>query len=167
MKPSTRELWIISGVLVPFSILVVLGFAWPQPSAPAPEPTRLPIEGPQAQPPPRAIGADAGPPPRLAPEARVEEAQAYPAELDVPLRAVEAEVKRCLVDQGTRAPRRVDVEVAFHPTRSGTFAEVSVRPSWQDPYLEACVEDVFAEVHWVPSGRETFTPAKFTFRLDR
>lgn len=161
-----RELAIILGVLVPFAVLVSVGWLWPSTPAPPvvqarPLPSPLPtplspfdagwleevvVSG-------RAPAPDAGP--------------SYLPHLAVPLRVVEPLVRTCFVDEQQRAPDQVSVTVSFTPTRDGGFSGVSVSTNWQNPYLTACVEDVFAETGWVPSGAETFVPAQHTFRLLR
>jgi len=160
MKP---ELWIALGVLVPFAVLVAVGLGWSTPQRP---PSTAATDADTSA----NADADAGAPvpsrPSVASTASTASTD-FPAELAAPLEAVRAEVHRCLIDQDTRAPAHVEVTVVFRPTPSGGFEGVVVKPSWQDPYLEACVEDVFAEVRWVPSGRETFALSSYTFQLAR
>lgn len=164
MRSARRELWIASGILVPFAALVLVGLAWTRPA-------REPADGAPTTkvPPPAPVTAVGLTSPVSSVDASVPldatspEARRFPVELEAPLRAVEAEVRRCLLDQASRAPLRVAVTVAFRPTDGGGFEQVTVHPDWQDPYLEACVEDVFAELRWRPTGRETFVPVKYTF----
>jgi hypothetical protein len=91
----------------------------------------------------------------------------YPPQLAVPLRAVEPEVRLCFEDQRARAPADLSVTVRFTPTPDGGFEHISLKSSWQDPYLEACLHDVFAEVSFTPSGAEAFAAASHTFHLSR
>lgn len=153
-----RELAIIGSVLVPFAVLVVLGLWWSARSLDAP-PTPHVV----------APTADAAPaPPRTAETpAAADAGRPIPPELAAPLSAVRTEVLRCFTDQRARAPGPVTVTMAFTPTRDGGFSGVTVeRTSWEDPYLRACLEDVFEELSFEPSGRETFAPATFTFDFD-
>ena len=96
---------------------------------------------------------DAGvlPPPPVAPE--------FPPELAAPLKAVLPEVRQCFADQHLKAMHAV--RVRFTPTRDGGFTGIQVDE--QNPFLAACLEDVFAEVSWHPEGPETFAPATHTF----
>jgi hypothetical protein len=161
-----RELVIILGVLVPFAVLVSVGWLWqstPAPpfvqSRPPSTQTPTPVSPFDAGLLEEAVLVDRGP----VPDAGL----SYPPQLAVPLRVVEPLVRTCFVDEQQRAPDQVSVTVRFTPTRDGGFSGVSVSTSWQDPYLTACVEDVFAEMGWVPSGAEVFEPAQHTFRLLR
>jgi hypothetical protein len=67
--------------------------------------------------------------------------------------------RTCLADQ----KRARAVEVRFTPTRDGGF--VGVEAQTQDPWLAACVTDVFEETPWQPSpsGTESFAPQIFSF----
>ena len=145
-----REFVIAAGVLVPFAVLVVAGFYFmpdrppsfiavqkqlaPHPDPPVP--ARLPV-------------VDAG---VVAPS--------LPLELEAPLTAVLPEVQRCFADQHLARAR--EVKVHFTPTPDGGFSEVKIDGT-QDPYLSACLEDVFAEVRFHPDGRQTWQPATHTF----
>lgn len=161
-----RELIIVLAVLVPFAALVAAGFAYSYRPAPdgsiavnRPAPLVL-----HAAPAPAVV--EPGPSPALDAGALVDASpKAYPPELAAPLKAVERQVATCFDDEHLRAPKGVELTVAFTPTRDGAFAQVTVTSSWQDPYLQACVEDVFAETHWVPAGQETFAAATHTFQL--
>ena len=86
----------------------------------------------------------------------------FPPALTAPLSAVLPEVRRCFADQHLKA--RHEVRVRFTPTRDGGFDEVEVTE--QNPYLAACLEDVFSEVAWHPTGKETYSPAEHTFSFD-
>jgi hypothetical protein len=85
-----------------------------------------------------------------------------PPELAAPLTAILPEVHQCFVDQHLKQPH--EVRVHFTPTRDGGFSGVQVEE--QNPYLASCLEDVFAEVRWSPSGAETWAPAMHTFSYD-
>ncbi len=61
------------------------------------------------------------------------------------------EVLRCAGDQALRAPPRLALEVTPVTRDGGRGGRVVVSSSWQDPYLAACVEDVFEELG-VPPG---------------
>jgi hypothetical protein len=113
------------------------------------------------------VGARSARPDPGAPVPGAAPAGAWPPELAAALQAVEPQVRTCFADQRARAPAEVSITVTFTPTRDGGFAGVAVSTSWQDPYLTACVEDVFDEVGFHPSGRETFAPARHTFELHR
>jgi hypothetical protein len=70
-------------------------------------------------------------------------------------------VRQCLTDQ-----KQTKVEVHFTPTRDGRYADVRVVT--QDPYLQACLEDVFEEARWTvsPSATESFSPTRHTFTAE-
>jgi hypothetical protein len=164
-----RELIIVFSVLVPFGALVAAAFAYALQGAPdgaiAVNAPRLPgTKRPAAalvpEPTPALAALDAG--------ALTPSPERAPAELAAPLKAVERQVATCFDDEHSRAPqgpKGVELTVAFTPTRAGAFAAVTISSSWHDPYLQACVEDVFAEAHFLPTGLETFTPAVHTFAL--
>lgn len=161
-----REFIIVLAVLVPFAALVAAGFAYSQRPVPvgaiavnAPLSVVPTVPAPVPVAPLRAPALEAG---VVVVDGRPKD---YPPELAAPLKAVERQVATCFDDEQLRAPKGVELTVAFTPTREGAFAQVTVTSSWQDPYLQACVEDVFAETHWVPEGRETFAAATHTFQL--
>ena len=148
-----RELIIAAAVLVPFAVLVALGFAF------SPDPAPLGIVE-QHQPPPEAKGqGDAPAAVVFAVDASVQ-SPLSPPELEAPLRAVLPEVQRCFADQHLARAR--EVKVHFTPTPDGGFSEVKIDDT-QDPYFSACLEDVFAEVRFHPDGRQTWQPATHTF----
>ena len=153
-----REFIIVAAVLVPFGVLVAAGFYFsPEPgpvvlqAAPHPDP-----RSPRGASPPFPADAGRG---RQVPDAASEQAPGFPPELAAPLTAVLPEVKRCFADQRLKRPH--EVRVRFTPTRDGGFDQVEVAE--QNPYLQACLEDVFAEATWHPSGPETYTRAEHTF----
>jgi hypothetical protein len=145
-----REFIIAAAVLVPFGVLVAAGFYF----SPEPSPVLL-QDAPHPDPLP-AVAGGGGP---GSPHAASGQATRFPPELDAPLTAVLPEVKRCFDDQRLERPH--EVRVRFTPTRDGGFDRVEVDE--QNPYLQACLEDVFAEVTWHPSGPETYSPAAHTF----
>ena len=123
-----REVVIVLAVLLPFAVLVGAGFSFtPQPDAPA-----------KVAPHPDPLPADAG-------------SGSFLPELAAPLTAIFPEVQRCFAEQNLTKPHQVRVH--FTPTRDGGFDQVEVDE--QNPYLASCLQDVFAEVRWHPSGAET------------
>lgn len=156
-----RELIIIFGVLVPFGVLVVLGLLFLRQEPPPPvivAPAKPEVVAPVAPSvPPVAAIVDAGPT-----ETAV---VSVPKELAAPLAAVTPEVMLCFRDERAhlKAPQRL--EVRFTPTADGGFAGVHV-PGLTNPLIAACVEDVFDEVRFAPTGAETFQPAIHTFIFD-
>ena len=159
-----RELLIILGVLVPFGVLVVLGLLFLRQEPPSPaEPIVAPstpqvIVAPDAPPvPPVVVLKDAG----------SDEAVAIPApkELAAPLATVTPEVMLCFRDERAHLKTPQRLEVRFTPTPDGGFASVHV-PGLTNPLIAACVEDVFDEVRFAPTGVETFQPAIHTFIFD-
>ena len=150
-----REWVIIGAVLVPFAVLVAAGFYFsPKPPPPiAPESPLPPGEG-QGEGRVEQSAPKANKPALKAPE--------YPPELEAPLTALMPEVRQCFRDQKLKSRR--EVKVRFTPTRDGGFEKVEVDE--QNPYLAACLEDVFAEVAFHPDGRQTFAPAAHTFSFE-
>ena len=157
-----RELIIIAGVLIPFAALVVLGWIFTRPEMPRGE-AQVERSNPSPQPSPHGerglvvlpvldAGDDAG--------------NIDPA-LAAPLKAVAAQVQLCFDDRSEHVRDRVAVQVAFRPTEDGGFDHIRIESGGlPDPTFAACIEDVFAEVHFEPSGRETFVPATHTFVFD-
>ncbi|MBL8920420.1 MAG: hypothetical protein JNJ54_16270 [Myxococcaceae bacterium] len=159
-----RELLIIAGVLVPFFVLLAVGLLVdrdrPDALAPAAAP---PTTDPGAAP---APGAPATPPTAQAPAAREPSgAPALPRELAAPVTAVTPEVLRCFEDHRAHLHAPQHLEVRFTPLPDGGFGSVQV-PTHANPWVSACVEDVFDEVSFVPTGAETFQPARHTFVFD-
>jgi hypothetical protein len=158
-----RELLIAAGVLVPFAALVAVGFHFSD--APAPAPGEHGVNAP-ARPPPPTVVTSALPPARVEVDAGAAAGPAappLPRALAAPITAVLPEVQRCFEDQRLRV--RHDVRIHFTPTPDGGFERVRVDEN-NNPYLAACLEDVFSEVAFSPSGAETFTPAEYTFRFE-
>lgn len=150
-----REWVIVAGVLVPFAVLVAAGFSFSlEPAPPLPV---VPVS--QSPLPVGPLGEAEG---RIEPVVPRPEKPTLPPELEAPLKAVLPEVRQCFRDQKLKAAR--SVKVRFTPTRDGGFEKVEVDE--QNPYLAACLEDVFAEVAWRPDGRQTFEPAAHTFSFD-
>lgn len=151
-----REWLVVAGVLGPFVLL--LAAAWWQSSASPARPLVLPERNePQA--------TDAGVHEReIALEAAMQEDT--PPAIEAPVRAVSSEVRACFVDNGAHLHGRQAVTVVFEPTREGGFTGVKIETPITDPRLEACLEDVFAEMRFVGTGRETFEPATHTFIFD-
>ena len=150
-----KEGLIIAGVLVPFAVLVIVGF-WPAPT-PARPSASTPVLTPSAVSAP-VEGA-------VLPAVLDAGAPLDPA-LEAPVRAVSKEVHACFVDNGMHLHGRIAVTIAFAPTRDGGFSGISVETPLVNPELTACLEDVFAELHFEPTGRERFEPTKYTFLFD-
>lgn len=164
-----KELLIAAGVLVPFAVLVALGFRYAAPEPGPVAPGAIPV-APPALPKP---STPAAPAPVAAPRAvgeldagRSPEPPAWPRALAAPLAAVAPEVHRCFADARERLRAPVTTKVRFTPTRDGGFAGVAIETTAPDPWMKACVEDVFEEVRYAPSGAETFEPAEHTFSFD-
>lgn len=164
-----RELAIVLGVLVPFGVLLVLALLVSGEPAPAvgAEPPRLtPLPG--REPTGTTAPVSAPPPVRaLAPhlDAGAAGASPIPKALAAPLAAVTPEVMLCFRDQKAHQRDVWRLEVRFTPTVDGGFVGVRV-PSTGNPWVAACIEDVFDELRFVPTGAETFQPATHTFVFD-
>lgn len=166
-----REALIMAGVLVPFAVLVGLGFVFTRDEAPAtplPVPVNVPAPVPVTvtTPTPRPVApapVDAG---ALLKVAHLEETPVPPT-LVAPLQAVRAEVRRCFVDASAHMHGEVKVTMRFQPTRDGGFARVQVQhTSYQDPFFTSCLEDVFQDLTFTPDGSEDFAPAEYTWVFD-
>jgi hypothetical protein len=72
---------------------------------------------------------------------------------------------RCFEDQRAHLHDVQRLEVHFRPLPDGGFADVRV-PSTGNPYISACIEDVFDELGFSPSGAETFERTRWTFEFD-
>jgi hypothetical protein len=161
-----REVLIVAGVLVPFAVLVVAGFYF-APHSPLPEQGEGQGEGKTIKLNPAVADASVAKgelvvSPHPDPLPARGEGTSFPPEVAAPLAAVTPEINRCFADQHLKARR--EVKVRFTPTRDGGFEKVEVDE--QNPYLAACLEDVFAEIAWKPDGRQTFSPAAHTFSFD-
>jgi hypothetical protein len=132
-----RELVIILGVLVPFAVLLALAFFFFRGAPPPPN------DGPSPSQSVEAPRTDVRSPPRAI-VVSIVDAGASP-------RAHQHDVQR--------------LEVRFTPTPDGGFASVKVASS-ANPWVSACIEDVFDELRFAPTGAETFQPAAFTFVFD-
>ncbi len=140
--------------------LTEVGVSRPSPAAPALDASVAP-GAPALPPAPNVRGA---PPP---PESRALVTDDDP-KLEAPLRAVKREVERCFADQAAHHAEPGAARVRFRPMADGGFADVRVESdTWQDPYLDACLTDVFEELTYQPSGREDFATTTHTFRFER
>jgi hypothetical protein len=171
-----RERLLVAAILVPFAALVVARSTLDHTasseaidSAP-PSPSGRARSGAGAVPTARSSAAAVAPNLPFAPEPGREardEAADFPATLEAALAAVSPEVRLCFDDASRRLEGAVSVRVAFRPLADGGFAEIAVAGnSSQDPYLSACVTDVFEEMAYQPSGREDFQRATHTFVFD-
>lgn len=162
-----RELLLIGAVLVPFFVLVVLALVLTQdpptstlspvvPPAPAPSSVTPQATAPAVEP------VVVAPAPR---DAGLATTPVWPRALAAPLAAVTPEVMRCFDDQRAHLREVQRLEVRFRPLPDGGFSEVRVA-STQNPYIAACVEDVFDELGYVPSGAEDFARATHVFEFD-
>lgn len=142
-----RALLVAAGVLLPFSVLVAVGFS----TAPPPQP--------RADEAPARAQERTHPPPATQNQSQTNENQ--PSTVPVPLRALMPELNQCFRDH----PRDAHpVRVTLTPTAAGTFEGVQVEE--QNPYLQACLVDVFAEGRWNPGGAEALDPIDYTFSFD-
>jgi hypothetical protein len=152
-----RDVAIALLVIVPVAVLLVLSWREPETALPAPVPPAAPLQ---------PMPAPAQPPRQ---PARVEEqlgeqldaGRSSPNGTPQLPGALVANARQCLVDQR----RQQTVEVRFTPTRDGRY--VDVRATTQDPYLAACLEDVFEEARWTPSAAATERFEPTTFEVTR
>jgi hypothetical protein len=73
------------------------------------------------------------------------------------LSAVVPEVQRCLRGHAELQRKAPVVRVSFTPRSDGRFSDVVIEPALQpQPYLRACLEDVFSEVQFVPKPEAPF-----------
>lgn len=138
-------------VLVPFAALVVLGFWFSEPELPLPAPAgsaATPLTMPDA-----AVAPLPDPlPARGEREPNVSE----------PIRAVTTEARRCFDDNQLTGT----IRVRFTPNRDGGYDDVTVESNpTQNPYIAACLEDVFAELRFVPAPGERYEPTTHTFNF--
>jgi hypothetical protein len=160
---ARREWLVLGGVLVPFAVLVALGLQ-------ATAGDEAPVAGAHAvnTPPPeedagREPVLDAGQALALAVE-DAGPAEVTPPGLEAALSALRPALAQCLTDAREHAPPRVELRVRFRAHRDGRFSEARLEAkSWQDPYVEACIADVFDEVRYAPSGREPDEVVEHTF----
>lgn len=149
-----RGFLIAAAVLVPFVVLVFLGF-WFAPELPLPAPAGKGAVSLN----PLVVEVAPHPDPRPAGRERenTEPPRPKPPE---PIRAVEAEVHRCFADNRLTGT----IRVRFTPNRDGGYDDVNIEanPS-QSPYLAACLEDVLAEMRFVPAPGERYEPTIHTF----
>jgi hypothetical protein len=85
--------------------------------------------------------------------------------LEQPLLAVKPHVRQCFVDHREHLKTVQYLDVTFRPLSDGGFGDVSVPPT-ANPYIGACVEDVFEEVGFTPSGTEDFERVTYRFAFD-
>lgn len=173
----------LAGVLVPFGLLLVIGF-WLTSAERPPGEAPPPPSGQRAAPPPPALVRDAPPrvtapvpPPPLAPadagppapagEATVDRRpEETPEGLEAALEVLRPAVRRCVDDRREHAPELIRLEVRFRARPDGRFEGYRLESrTWQDPYFEACVEDAFEELTYQPSGDEPPGPVTHTFVL--
>ncbi|MCU0697020.1 MAG: hypothetical protein MUC96_10855 [Myxococcaceae bacterium] len=163
-----REVLLILGVLGPFLTLVTYAL-WPraEPADVTSDERRVndSPSPPSAPAPPPATDAGLAAVAAQAPTARLPPPPAFPRALEAPLRAVTPEVMRCFDDQRAHVHDVQRLEVRFRPLPDGGFSDVRV-PSTGNPYLAACIEDVFEELGFAPSGAETFEVATHRFEFD-
>ncbi|MFT3710857.1 MAG: hypothetical protein QM817_24800 [Archangium sp.] len=148
-----RDVWVAALVLVPFVVLIGLTCVGrPQSSEPEMEMARDAAVAPKTQ----MFTIEAKTQQPL--DAGAEVVAGHPSLS----RALISNAKQCLTDQHHQRM----VEVHFTPTRAGRFADVRV--TTQDPYLEACLQDVFEEAQWTvsASATESFAPTSFTFTAE-
>jgi hypothetical protein len=143
-----RGLLVAALVLVPFAVLVALGFYF---SEGAETPLTRPDEQRLLLVPtviPHPVAEDAG--------VIVGDAAPIPA-LVAPL---EPQVRRCFSDAHVRGR----IHVRFTPQRDGGFEGITVdQNSTQNPYLAACVEDVLQGAAFQPSPGPDYERVDFTF----
>ncbi len=141
-----------AAVLVPFAALVFLGF-WFAPT-PIPSPPRGEGQGEGPTKPTLKVEAVRSSPPPSPPEER------ETTQVSEPIRAVQAEARRCFTDNQLTGK----IRVRFTPNRDGGYEGVTVLSNTsQSPYLTACLEDVFAELRFVPAPGERYESTEHTF----
>ncbi len=142
-----RGLLVAALVLVPFAVLVGLGFYFtefaPRRLPDSTEPLLRRVAVPVVH-----VAEDAG--------VAVPPAPALPP-LVAPL---EPQVRRCFTDNHLTGR----IHVRFTPQRDGGFGAITVdRNSTQNPYLAACVEDLLQTAAFQPSPGPDYLPVDFTF----
>jgi hypothetical protein len=154
-----RALMLAAAVLVPFALLLAVGFfLLAQRPSTAPE-----LNGPAASPqPPPQPSAQPSPQPPAAPRPvppRVDE-QPTPA-----LASVGPLVKQCFEDTRAHLHQPQKLTVLYDTTAAGAFANVEIAQfTWSDPQLTACILDSFEDARFdgglPPLARQSWT---FTF----
>lgn len=143
-----RGLLVAALVLVPFALLVALGFHFSQPNENAA------LEDPRVQPPVRTATPELAAPPEV--DAGASAAPSAPALLA----PYTAQLGRCFSDNGQHGR----IHLRFTPQRDGGFAGVAVdQNSTQSPYVAACVEDLLQAARFEPSPGPDYAPIDFTF----
>jgi hypothetical protein len=166
-----REWLVLAGVLVPFSMLMAVGLHDTATSSNVPSPgaqvvNAPPMEIPDATSPPVAAAPAVDAAVSVGLEADAGVLEDTPRELEAALAALRPAVRQCFDDARAHAPARVELRVRFTAKPDGRFGDYHLESrSWQDPYFEACVEDVFDEVTYLPSGREPRGAVTHTFVL--
>lgn len=177
---TAREWLILLGVLVPFAVLLVAGFFLTAPPPHSEGAVAPPPPSPALTPPPSSWGPDAaaalptGPradaarttPTRLPATPEVPTPREdTPLGLEAALSALRPAIHQCFSDAAHR-PARATLRVVFRARPDGHFDGYRLEArDWQDPRFEACVEDVFDEMTYVPDGREPAGPVTHTFVL--
>lgn len=177
-----REWILVMAVLIPFAALVVAAL-WitrprPQDASPSAEASRRARQPEQvltrrlapAAETHAANGAGNGPGTDAGNDARTDAGSVAGEGEELrggPLEAVRSEVRECFRDNGGHSPREVLVRVSFR-AQKGRFGDVRiVAQSWQNPYVTACIEDVFQEMSYSAlEGPVSPSPQEATFRFD-
>jgi hypothetical protein len=171
-----RGAWVALAVLVPFALLIAIGFSQlkdpPAVVLPPPKPAPLPppvvaehhpveVVKPIAPPPVEVKAAPSSEPGVEAPTAEMLEELAK----DPMLADVTPMVTQCFLDakDRTREPQRVTITYGI--SDAGRFEHVQLKKSsWADPQIDACVLDSFEDAHPVaPLRRGKHLAHTFTF----
>ncbi|PZR18347.1 MAG: hypothetical protein DI536_00225 [Archangium gephyra] len=152
-----RGFLIAALVLVPFTALVILGF-WFTPEGATTNEVSPSLPGERQGERPVTLQKVAPASPQPAPE----ETRENRPDVSEPVRAVTREARRCFDDNQLTGA----IRVRFTPTRDGGYDDVVIEanPS-QNPYVAACLEDVFAELRFVPAPGERYEPTTHTFNF--
>ncbi|MBL9039887.1 MAG: hypothetical protein JNG84_15320 [Archangium sp.] len=162
---TRRDLLVMAGVLVPFTVLVLVALVVTEPAEPRASPAMevLPRSVPQrlveatALPVERAAPSDAGVPSPLDAGAR--------SPLSAPLQALQTVLEDCVRHDGSHLHGPVEVKVAFRPTSAGGFSDVVFVSTQSDPRLNACFEDTLHDARFTPTGAEPLTLTRHTFSI--
>ena len=170
-----RGAMIAIAVLVPFVLLIAIGFSLlkdPPPVELPPLPARVAL-APLPEPPPQLerpapLAVPRAPPPPSPPTLPAEDPP--PEVLEAlarkpALATVERRVRQCFDDAKDRVREPQRVTVTYAVTDGGHFEDVViVKSSWPDPQVTACVVDSFEAAQFEsparPSHRQSYT---FTF----
>ncbi len=185
-----REALLLLGVTLPFLLLLALKFCPSEADQPPPVVQEVVPAPPQVSPvkkveppPSENVGAqvvdqliDAGAlqhrrekvSPLRAGPLLFNDAVPPPRDVEAVVTALLPEVKHCIADQQHRIEDTLKLKVRFTAQRDGGLQGYSlVSSNWQDPYLEACLEDVFAEMHFTPNGLEPGEPRDLEWVFSR